>query len=183
MQKKNKASRENKEKFSNLTAEAIEKQVNLELDLSEGATIETTQHKEYLLYALKKAKQAVYIHSPWVRHNVVKEYEKHIESALQKGIKVSIKYGLKPRNRFEKDPIDTKSKMLFDKWDKSYPNFKATTDNNHSKILICDDEFMIIGSFNWLSFGGLADKDGDTRGETSSVVKNLDSIQKEIDKF
>lgn len=42
---------------------------------------------------------------------------------------------------------------------------------------------MIIGSFNWLSFGGLADKDGDTRGETSSVVKNLDSIQKEIDKF
>lgn len=179
----NKALKENIEKFSNLTAEVIQKQVNLELDLSEGATIETTQHKEYLLYALKKAKQAVYIHSPWVRHNVVKEYEKHIESALQKGIKVSIKYGLKPRNRFEKDPIDTKSKMLFDKWDKSYPNFKANTDNNHSKILICDDEFMIIGSFNWLSFGGLTDKDGDTRGETSSVVKNKDSIQKEIVKF
>lgn len=179
----NKAFKENIEKFSNLTAEVIQKQVNLELDLSEGATIETTQHKEYLLYALKKAKQAVYIHSPWVRHNVVKEYEKHIESALQKGIKVSIKYGLKPRNRFEKDPIDTKSKMLFDKWDKSYPNFKANTDDNHSKILICDDEFMIIGSFNWLSFGRLTDKDGDTRGETSSVVKNKDSIQKEIVKF
>ncbi|WP_407380261.1 phospholipase D-like domain-containing protein [Helicobacter sp.] len=179
----NKALKENIEKFSNLTAEAIEKQVNLELDLSEGATIETTQHKEYLLYALKKAKQAVYIHSPWVRHNVVKEYEKHIESALQKGIKVSIKYGLKPRNKNDKLPIDTKSKMLFDKWDKSYPNFKATTDNNHSKILICDDEFMIIGSFNWLSFGGLADKDGDTRGETSSVVKNKDSIQEQTKHF
>lgn len=179
----NQALKENIEKFSNLTAEAIQKQVNLELDLSEGAIIETTQHKEYLLYALKKAKQAVYIHSPWVRHNVVKEYEKHIESALKKGIKVSIKYGLKPRNKTDKPPIDTESKMLFDKWDKSYPNFKANTDDNHSKILICDDEFMIIGSFNWLSFGGLADKDGDTRGETSSVVKNLDSIQKEIDKF
>ena len=179
----NKASRESKERFDNLTAEVIQKQVNLELDLSEGATIETTQHKEYLLYALKKAKQAVYIHSPWVRHNVVKEYEKHTESALQKGIKVSIKYGLKPRNRFEKAPIDPESKMLFDKWDKSYPNFKANTDDNHSKILICDDEFMIVGSFNWLSFGGLADKDGDIRGETSSVVKNKDSIQKEIVKF
>lgn len=179
----NKAFKENIEKFSNLTAEVIQKQVNLELDLSEGATIETTQHKDYLLYALEMAKQAVYIHSPWVRHNVVKEYEKHIESALQKGIKVSIKYGLKPRNRFEKAPIDPESKMLFDKWDKSYPNFKANTDDNHSKILICDDEFMIIGSFNWLSFGGLADKDGDIRGETSSVVKNKDSIQKEIVKF
>lgn len=179
----NKAFKENIEKFSNLTAAVIQKQVNLELDLSEGATIETTQHKDYLLYALEMAKQAVYIHSPWVRYNVLKGYEKDIESALQKGIKVSIKYGLKPRNKTDKPPIDTESKMLFDKWDKSYPNFKANTDDNHSKILICDDEFMIIGSFNWLSFGGLADKDGDTRGETSSVVKNKDSIQKEIDKF
>ncbi|EPZ8607887.1 phospholipase D-like domain-containing protein [Campylobacter upsaliensis] len=151
---KNKASRENKEKFSNLTAEVIQKQVNLELDLSEGATIETTQHKEYLLYALKKAKQAVYIHSPWVRHNVVKEYEKHIESALKRGIKVFIKYGLKPRNKTDKPPIDTESTKLFTKWSKEYPNFQVTTDNNHSKILICDDSFMIVGSFNWLSFGG-----------------------------
>ncbi|HEC1545734.1 TPA: hypothetical protein R1X38_000543 [Campylobacter upsaliensis] len=179
----NKALKENIEKFSNLTAEVIQKQVNLELDLSEGATIETAQHKDYLLYALKKAKQAVYIHSPWVRHNVVKEYEKHIESALQKGIKVSIKYGLKPHNRFEKAPIDPESKELFTKWSKDYPNFIANTDNNHSKILICDDEFMIIGSFNWLSFGGLADKNGDTRGEISSVVKNKDSIQKEVKSF
>ncbi|MDY5949828.1 MAG: phospholipase D-like domain-containing protein [Helicobacter sp.] len=179
----NKASRESKERFDNLTAEVIEKQVNLELDLSEGATIETAQHRDYLLYTLKNAKNAVYIHSPWVRHNVVKEYEKDIESALQKGIKVSIKYGLKPRNRFEKAPIDPESKELFTKWSKDYPNFIANTDNNHSKILICDDEFMIVGSFNWLSFGGLADKDGDTRGETSSVVKNKDSIQKEIVKF
>lgn len=161
----------------------IQKQVNLELDLSEGAIIETTQHKEYLLYALKNAKQAVYIHSPWVRYNVLKGYEKDIESALKKGIKVSIKYGLKPRNKTDKPPIDTESTKLFDKWSKEHQNFQADTDNNHSKILICDDEFMIIGSFNWLSFGGLADKDGDIRGETSSVVKNKDSIQKEIVRF
>lgn len=116
-------------------------------------------------------------------HNVVKEYEKHIESALKKGIKVSIKYGLKPRNKTDKPSIDTESTKLFTKWGKDYPNFQANTDNNHSKILICDNSFMIIGSFNWLSFGGLADKDGDTRGEISSVVKNKDSIQKEIVKF
>ena len=174
----NKAFKENIEKFSNLTAETIQKQVNLELDLNEGITIETEQHKEYLLYTLKNVKKAVYIHSPWVRYNVVKEYKKHIESALQKGIKVFIKYGLKPRNRFEKTPIDPKSKELFTEWSKEYPNFKAIKDNNHSKILIYDNDFMIVGSFNWLSFGGLADKDGDTRGEISSVVKNLDSIQK-----
>ncbi|WP_299545756.1 phospholipase D-like domain-containing protein [uncultured Helicobacter sp.] len=179
----NKAFQENIEKFSNLTAEAIQKQVNLELDLNEGVTIETTQHKEYLLYALKNAKTALYIHSPWVRYNIIKEYEKHIESALQKGVKVFIKYGLKARNKTDKPPIDTESTKLFDKWGKAYPNFKAITDNNHSKILICDSDFMIVGSFNWLSFGGFADKDGDTRGEVSSIVRNKDSIQKEIGSF
>lgn len=180
---KNNAFQENIKKFSNLTAEAIQKQVNLELDLNEGVTIETTQHKEYLLYALKNAKTALYIHSPWVRYNVVKEYEKHIESALQKGIKVFIKYGLKQRNKTDKPPIDTESKELFTKWSKEYPNFQANKDNNHSKILICDDSFMIVGSFNWLSFGGFVDKDGDIRVEISSIVRNKDSIQKEVKSF
>lgn len=62
----NKAFKENIEKFSNLTAETIQKQINLELDLNEGTTIETAQHKEYLLYTLKNVKKAVYIHSSWV---------------------------------------------------------------------------------------------------------------------
>lgn len=179
----NQGFKNNIEKFNSFTAEVIQKQVNLELDLSEGATIETAQHKDYLLYALKNAKQAVYIHSPWVRHNVVKEYEKHIESALKKGIKIHIKYGLKPRNKTDKPPIDTESTKLFTKWGKEYPHFQTNTDNNHSKILICDDSFMIIGSFNWLSFGGLADKDGDIRGETSSVVRNSSSIQEQTKRF
>lgn len=54
----NKAFKENIEKFSNLTAETIQKQVNLELDLNEGTTIETEQHKEYLLYTLKNVKKS-----------------------------------------------------------------------------------------------------------------------------
>lgn len=179
----NKAFKENVEKFKNLDKEKIEREINLEIDTFEGKTLETSEHKSYLLYVLKNAKNAIYIHSPWVRHNVLQEYEKDIESALKRGIKVAIKYGLKPRNKTDKTPIDTESKTLFDKWSKEYSNFRAITDNNHSKILICDSEFMIVGSFNWLSFGGTADKDGDTRGETSSVVKNKDSIRKEIAAF
>lgn len=42
---------------------------------------------------------------------------------------------------------------------------------------------MIAGSFNWLSFKGKSDKDGDMRKEMSSVVKNLDSIEKFISSF
>ena len=42
---------------------------------------------------------------------------------------------------------------------------------------------MILGSFNWLSFGGNADRDGESRGETSNINKNLESIRKEKAKF
>lgn len=179
----NSAFKENIEKFKNLSGEKIEQEIKLEIDITEGKTLETSEHKSYLLYVLRKAKNTIYIHSPWVRYNVLQEYEKDIESALKRKVKITIKYGLKPRNKHDKTPIDIKSKDLFDKWSKEYPNFGAITDDNHSKILICDSEFMIVGSFNWLSFGGVADRDGDTRGETSSVVINKDSIRKEIEKF
>ena len=30
--------------------------------------------------------------------------------------------------------------------------------NSHAKVLICDDTFAIVGSFNWLSFRGAQDR-------------------------
>ena len=179
----NKAFKENIKKFKNLSGEKIEQEIKLEIDIAEGKTLETSEHKSYILYVLRNAKNAIYIHSPWVRYNVLQEYEKDIESALKRNIKVTIKYGLKPRNKHDKKPIDTESTKLFDKWSKEYPNFEAIPDDNHSKILVFDSEFMIVGSFNWLSFGGTADRDGDVRGEASVVVENKDSIRKEIEKF
>lgn len=51
------------------------------------------------------------------------------------------------------------------------------------KFIIRDDEFMIVGSFNWLSFGG-ENKGGEAlRGETSTINKNKESIKKHIAKF
>jgi len=42
---------------------------------------------------------------------------------------------------------------------------------------------MIVGSFNWLSFGGDKDKEGDTRGETSMINKNQNEIKKQQERF
>ena len=59
---------------------------------------------------------------------------------------------MKPRNRFDKAGIDNESKSFFGNLDKNC--FKLINTDDHSKILICDEDFMIMGSFNWLSFGG-----------------------------
>ena len=46
---------------------------------------------------------------------------------------------------------------------------------NHSKILICDTQYAVMGSFNWLSNSG-----GSTNEERSWIVYNKDFIQDEI---
>ncbi|WP_270982832.1 hypothetical protein [Campylobacter helveticus] len=181
---KNKAFTDNVEKFNALESEEIQKRANLELDISEGKILEVGEHKDYFLYALKNAKECVCIHSPWVRANVLEGYQKELESTMARGVKVCIKYGLKPRNKLDKAPIDEESRVLFTRWSGKYPkHFISKTDNSHEKILICDSEFMIVGSFNWLSFAGVQKENEELRKESSSIVRNKDSIQKQREMF
>ena len=164
------------------TKEMIEEK--LELDLSDGATIETSAHRDYFLYVLENAKQEICIQSPWVRYEILELYKKYIESALERGVKVSIKYGLKPRHKSDKVGIDPRAKEYLQSLQGRYKGrFKLQEGNDHSKVLICDEKFMIIGSFNWLSFGGNADTDGQSRGETSTINKKRESLHKERAKF
>ena len=173
---------DNEAKFQANTPELIRQK--LELDFSEGATIETNEHKKYFLYIFENAKKEICIQSPWVRYEIIEQYKNSIESALERGVKITIKYGMKLRNKFNKVGIDEKSKEYFTELQNRYADlFHLKECNDHSKIVICDEEFMILGSFNWLSFGGNADRDGESRGETSNINKNLESIRKEKAKF
>ena len=85
---------------------------------------------------------------------------------------------MKPRNRFDKI-IDKESLKFFESLGKD--NFCLIKADDHSKIVICDDEFMIMGSFNWLSFGGGSEPDA--RGETSTINMNKEEILKQVAKF
>ena len=98
---------ENAEKFQDLTSEKIEEK--LAVNLEEGKTIETAEHKKYLKYILKNAQKEIYIQSPWIRYEILNIYKDKIDEALKRGVKIIIKYGLKPKNRFDKAGIDDKS--------------------------------------------------------------------------
>ena len=127
----------------------------------------------------ENAKNSIYIQSPWINWRTLQIYKDHIQNAVKRGVKVTIKYGMKPRNRFDKAGIDEASKKFFSSLDKQL--FRAIETNDHSKVVICDEDFMIMGSFNWLSFGGGNEKDA--RGETSSINMNKGEIKKQIEKF
>lgn len=171
----------NKELFEQATSEIVEEKIKPveKIDITEGKTIEVDEHKKYFIYILENAKQSIYIQSPWVNWRTLQLYKDYIEAAVNRGVKVTIKYGLKPRNRFDKIGIDEESKRFFNSLDKSF--FFLIKGDDHSKIVICDNEFMIMGSFNWLSFGG--GNEPNARGETSSIIKNEAEIKKQIAKF
>lgn len=175
--------KDKEDKRERLSKEVIESMLESALDLSEGAMLEVGEHKRYFIYVLKNAKKHIYIQSPWVRHDTLEIYKEYIQSALEKGVKITIKYGMQKRSQKDKKEIDEEVLAYLNELKAKYPNFSLKHDYDHSKILICDDEFMIVGSFNWLSFGG-ENKGGEAlRGETSTIIKNKESIKKEIAKF
>lgn len=172
---------ESKKKFEKSTPEVVKEKIEPveQLEISDGKTIEVDEHKKYFIYVLENAKDRIYIQSPWINWRTLQIYKSHIQKAVEKGVKVTIRYGMKPRNRFDKVGIDDESKSFFGKLDENC--FRLIKADDHSKILICDDTFMIMGSFNWLSFGGGNEKDA--RGETSSINMNRIEIEKQTKKF
>lgn len=175
--------KDKEDKRERLSKEVIESKLKSAPDLSEGAMLEVGEHKRYFIYVLKNAKKHIYIQSPWVRHNTLEIYKEYIQSALEKGVKITIKYGMQKRSQKDKKEIDEEVLAYLNELKAKYPNFSLKHDYDHSKIIICDDEFMIVGSFNWLSFGE-ENKGGEAlRGETSTIIKNKESIKKQIAKF
>ncbi|WP_024470122.1 phospholipase D-like domain-containing protein [Treponema pedis] len=172
---------ESAKKFEEATPQVIEEKIKPveQVEISDGKTIEVDEHKKYFIYVLENAKSNIYIQSPWINWRTLQIYKEYIKKAVQKGVNVTIKYGMKPRNRFDKAGIDNESKSFFGNLDKNC--FRLINTDDHSKILICDERFMIMGSFNWLSFGGGNVKDA--RGETSSINMNKAEIKKQIEKF
>lgn len=172
---------ENVAKYHESTPELIKEKLKPieQIEISNGKTIEVDEHKKYFIYVLENAKSHIYIQSPWINWRTLQIYKDYIKKAVKKGVKVTIKYGMKPRNRFDKAGIDNESKSFFGNLDKNC--FRLINTDDHSKILICDEDFMIMGSFNWLSFGGGNEKDA--RGETSSINMNKAEIIKQIEKF
>lgn len=171
----------NVDRFKETTPEIIKEKIQPleDISITDGKTIEVDEHKRYFIYILENAKSSICIQSPWINWRTLQIYKEYIENAVKRGVTVTVKYGMKPRNRFDKIGIDKESQAFFDSLNKN--NFHLIKTDDHSKIVICDDDFMIMGSFNWLSFGGGDEKDA--RGETSTINMNKAEIKKQTEKF
>ena len=162
------------EKHEEKQEQIVEILQNNGVDTTKNCVIQNEAHPYYLIEAFKTAVSNIYIVSPWVRNKVLEKYKEYMESALKNGVNIYINYGISNKG---KEDIDKDAQKYFNELKKKYKNLHIHGNSNtHSKILICDDKWIVSGSFNWLSYDG-----SDDRNESSTLLidKNIIDILKQ----
>ena len=139
------------------------------------------KHRQTFLQTLDDAEKQIIILSGWIMDfSVNKEFRLKLQDCLERGVDIFIGYGYKsPSTVVYKETVNEATKHL-----KSLQEWAAKKKTkgileifhypNHSKILICDNNYAINGSFNWLSNGG-----GTENEERSWIIYNKKFIQNE----
>lgn len=124
------------------------------LENESGGTeaLQMHQHRPKLFEALQNARKQVIIISPWLRPDAVDyELRQAIGATLKRGVNVIIGYGFGDIDYREERVVRDLKRVSKDKKGRLRLHRVGAV---HSKVLICDDAFMVIGSYNFLSFGG-----------------------------
>ncbi len=154
--------------------------VKVETDLSsiDVRHLEVHEHRPLFMRSLDNAKSRLVIISPWIRDQVLNNLRlKKIQTLVDRGVEVYIGYGIGEDNKPGTDKGQYAIKFLSDlAYRKPNLHFKELGDT-HAKILLMDDKYAVIGSFNWLSFEGTVRKG--FREEMSYFV----NVKKEIEKL
>lgn len=141
---------------------------------SANRVLSTYDHRPLLIRALNEVQNTVVIISPWIkRGGLNNEILRLIEKAVKDGKRVVIGYGISEEEDSDKYIIDRLKDIAAKKY-KGKLELKALN-NTHEKVLLMDNKFLVITSFNWLSFKG--DPKRGFRQETGIYTESKESIK------
>jgi phosphatidylserine/phosphatidylglycerophosphate/cardiolipin synthase-like enzyme len=137
------------------------------------------EHPSLLADAVSNARDRVLIICPWITDQVIdKPALASLEKLLKRNVRLFIGYGIDDDDRKKKKKIPDGLLQLASQYD----NFELRDfGDTHEKVLIKDDEFVVEGSFNWLSFRG--DPERKLRRERSLKVTDPAFVEKEFALF
>lgn len=136
--------------------------------------LSTYDHRPLLLDALETAQNNVVIISPWIKAGGLNnEILGKIERALQRRTQVIIGYGISEKEDNNKWILSKLSDIQKKGYGKRLHMVRLS--NTHEKVLIKDNEYMVITSFNWLSFKG--DPNRGFRQETGYYTESKEAIK------
>lgn len=138
---------------------------------TQSKIVHTYEHRGILMDGLKNARQFIVIVSPWIKRSGFDyELENLIKQAISRKVKVFIGYGISEKDDSDQEIINRLNKLQIT--NKNLKLIKLA--NTHEKVLICDDDFVVVTSFNWLSFKG--DPKRGFRQETGVYTKRKEMI-------
>ncbi len=135
------------------------------------------EHPRLLQQALQDSKQRLLIISPWITPEVVDAgFLLRLEALLQRGVRVYIGYGL--GNVAEDKEGQKRVVAHLEKLVAKCDGFRITRmGDTHAKVLISDQNFGVVTSFNWLSFRGTQNRTfRDERGIYFSKRDLIDNL-------
>ena len=143
------------------------------------------EHPPFLKKALLSAKHRLVIVSPWIRDSVIDwPFIASLEALLKSGVEVYIGYGIEKadgngkRNAAKDKPdITPRAEKDLRELANRYKHFHFVhVGNTHRKSLVCDDQFAVVTSFNWLSYKG--DSQGSPRDERGIVFRKKHHVER-----
>lgn len=142
---------------------------------TQSKIVHTYEHRDILINGIKNAREFVVIVSPWIRRSGFdNELENLIKQAIGRNVKIFIGYGISDKNDSDEEII--KRLNVLQAKNKNLKLIKLA--NTHEKVLICDGDFVVVTSFNWLSFKG--DPRWGFRQETGIYTKRKEIIRNMI---
>lgn len=155
--------------------------------------------------ALKESKKRLIIVCPWISNNVVNNrMMRAFEEALKRGVQIDIGWGYEGDFNGDFNPSNYQSfaemlddfEFLRESWkysaipklwnlEKKYPkNLKLTFLKTHAKYLICDSQWAMLGSHNFLLSGYGNDDDKNTTDEVGmQILQQRSSVRIYIQHF
>lgn len=182
-QLKNRSTQNNKR----LIEDMLERLKTEKVDFTNTRTLHDTEIRNFLLKTFQVAQNEIDIISPWLStYAVNSELINKMEHALKRGVSIKILYGYEKANsvssKSEKESIsDEIAEKLITSFKKYENLFRIKRVITHEKLLICDEKYYLIGSYNLLSFGGVFG--AKTRKEIMEYSENIQLIRVYREKY
>lgn len=152
---------ETRQQVASLSAELARIRAELEKAERERDSvrrIDMGEHRRLLLEGLRSASKRVIIVSPWIRQQAFNgEFRQAVARAVRRGAHVVIGWGYpEDLDTYKREQTESLIRRMRDEAPKGGRGRLDIVEhgNTHEKVLIVDHEFMVVTSFNWLSFRG-----------------------------
>lgn len=149
-------------------------------DVKPNKLIKDEGHVEAMYKAITEAKRVLVISSGWASTSVVNDkFTSAIRSALLRGVNVTLIWGwegsqsnVKPS--YQNQEASTTLKQLQSETrgeDCGQLYLRTATQGNHAKVILVDDAYAVIGSYNFLSNSGAEKLELSVRCDEPNAIK------------